>query len=83
MKKKNYNEMSTEDLQKGLKTTKFITGLLAGVLIAFLGLNIYLYFQESDSSINWITPIALSPIVFINWNTINQIKNELKSRGNL
>lgn len=69
MKKDNYSEMSTEDLQKRLKTTTFVTGLLAGSLIVLLGLNAYLYFLKKDSTVNWITPFALSPILFIIWNT--------------
>jgi hypothetical protein len=76
MKKKNYSEMTVEELQKQLKITKLVTGMLAGMLMVLVGLNIYLWTQQKSMP-TMAVAFALSPILFLNWGVINKIKKEL------
>jgi hypothetical protein len=78
MNKENYSEMSTEELQKKLKTTKMVSGLLLGVLLASLVLNIFV--NKKGFWGNIAVPLCLSPILLLSYNTIKDIKTELKSR---
>jgi multisubunit Na+/H+ antiporter MnhE subunit len=64
--KKNYAEMSTEDLKKSIKTTGFVTGLLTGALLVSVFINIFLNNKNAWRAL--IVPLALSPIVIINFN---------------
>ncbi|MFN8357192.1 MAG: redox-active disulfide protein 2 [Spirosomataceae bacterium] len=80
MKTKNFSEMSVQELQKQEKTQKFLLGLLIGIVIALLCINVFLAFKEKPSS-SLVFPLTLLPIVILNWNTLKQIKTELKSRN--
>ena len=72
-------EMNTEDLQKQLKSVTAITTML-GAVLAFLFLSSIYSFIKIGSFKNIGTPMALSLILFINWNNILKIRKELKSR---
>jgi len=80
MKAKNLQELSVDELLKQKKTTRFVTGLLAGALLTALVLNLYLIFTDKQSVTSIAVPLALSPIVVINLGTLKKIKEELRSR---
>lgn len=79
MAKPDYTAKTDEELQKSIKSATFITGLLAGALIALLLLNIFVKNKNFWGII--AVPLCLSPIVFLNFNNIREMKKELKSRA--
>ena len=80
MNKKNPSEMSNEELLKTEKTLKPITYLLATCIVFLFALNIYLSFTNGFSA-SQVIPIALLPIVIINFNTLKEIKKEIVLRN--
>jgi ABC-type polysaccharide transport system permease subunit len=80
MKKKNYSEMTLEELQKTKKTLVFAAGVLSGMLIASLLITL-LTLKEGMSPL-LVIPLALSPILFMNYNLVKTINKELKARIN-
>ncbi len=81
METKKLTELTNEELLKRKKTTRFVTGMLIGVLSVLIVLNL---FNIINGDQNWgvlAVPIALMPIVLINFNSIKEINKELKSRG--
>jgi hypothetical protein len=76
--KKNYAEMSTEDLKKSIKTSTFVSGLLGGALLFSLILNIFINKKSIWDSI--ITPLCLLPILLVVYQPMKEMKKELKSR---
>lgn len=81
METKKLTELTNEDLFKRKKTTRFVTGLLIGVLTALTVLNL---FNIINGDQHWgvlAVPLGLMPIVFINYNSVREINKELKSRG--
>ena len=81
MKTKKLTKQSNEELLKTKKTTKLVMGMLIGVLTALLILNVVNIINGKQPWIVLGVPFALSPIVFINYNSIKEINKELKSRG--
>ena len=81
MKKVNYCDIKTEELIKKKTAIKFVTGMLIGALIALLAITIYNNINESKFSALTVIPLALSPIVFVNWSQVKLINKELESRG--
>ena len=82
MKKKiNYDKWSTEQLEKQVKTLKFITGLLGGLLLVLLLTAIYISVKEQKFSLFLITPLALSVMIPINLSRIKEIKAEIEKRN--
>jgi hypothetical protein len=78
MKKEDYAAMNTEELQKKLKRANFVFGLLAGALLFSLVLNIFVNKKGIWSSV--VVPLCLSPILLLVFNSIKDLKKELKSR---
>jgi hypothetical protein len=78
MKKQNYSEMSTDELQKILKPLTSVTGILAGALTVLFAVSIFVFNKGMAALI--VLPIALSTILFINFGKIKTIKKELKLR---
>ncbi len=78
---KKLNETSTEELLKNKKTLIVITGLLAVVLVILLIKTIYSSVTKGYDSLIAV-PLALSPIVIINYKKIRDIQKELQSRNN-
>lgn len=81
METKKLTELSNEELFKRKKTTKFITGLLVGVLAVLVVLNLINIINKAQSWSSLAVPVALLPIAIINYNSIREINKELKSRG--
>jgi hypothetical protein len=77
MAKENLSELSTDDLTKKKKQTRFVMGLLTGALIMAIFLTII---SKGFSYLN-IIPFACSPILFIVYKTLSDINKELKSRN--
>lgn len=77
--KKNFSEMSNEELIKTQKSLKIVTYLFGVVLLLLFGLNIYLVANKGFNASN-IIPIALLPIFILNMNTLKEMKKELKAR---
>ena len=82
IKKENFSEMSTEALKKQMKLTVVVTSALAGMITVLLGLSIYISINDKITPL-LAMPFTLSPIIILNWSTVNQIKKELKSRNEL
>ncbi len=78
MAKPDYTTKTKEELQKAIKTSTLITGMLAGALIALLLLNIFVNKKNFWGII--AVPLCLSPILFLNYNTIKEMKKELEAR---
>ena len=72
-------KLSIEELIKKLKTTKLVSGLLAGMLLVQLAMGIYLTIQDGFS-IFVVLPVAFLPILLINFTSIKKIKEEIASR---
>ena len=82
MAKENFSESTTEELIKKKKTTKMVTGLLAGMLTVLLIIATFLAIKQGTTGISLIAfVLALSPILFINYNSIKTINAELKNRN--
>lgn len=80
--KKNFNEMTTEELIKTQKSLKTVTYLFGVVLLLLFCLNIFLVVNKGFSASN-VIPVALLPIFILNMNTLKEIKKELQSREQL
>jgi len=72
--------MSVAKLQQQAKTTKLVTGILAGMLAVLLVMAILLSIKKGFSPLV-VVPFGLLPIVLINVTSLKQIKKELESRG--
>ncbi|GGD50748.1 hypothetical protein GCM10011514_13770 [Emticicia aquatilis] len=81
MENKKLTELSNEELLKRKKTTKFVTGLLLGMLTLLVILNIVNIINGKQNWTALTVPLALIPIAIINFNSIKEINKELKSRG--
>ncbi len=75
-----FSQMSVEKLQQQAKTTKLVTGILAGMLAVLLVMAILLSIKKGFSTLV-VVPFALLPIVIINMTSLKKIKQELESRG--
>ncbi|CCH53311.1 hypothetical protein BN8_02399 [Fibrisoma limi BUZ 3] len=79
MKGQKFSEMSSEALLKQEKTTKVVTGMLAGMLLILLVMGIVRAFWQGFNSLIFI-PFGLLPIVLLNLNSLKEIKKELDTR---
>ncbi len=78
------NKLSTktlEELQKNKKFIKTITIMLITALSLLLVLTIYITFIKGFTPL-LIIPLALSPIVLLNLNSIRSIDKAIKLREN-
>lgn len=80
MKNKKLNELSNEELLKNEKSIKVITYMLTGVLIVLFILTTINTINKGFNSLA-VVPIALLPILIMNFNTLNEIKKELNARN--
>ncbi|MBB2143894.1 redox-active disulfide protein 2 [Pedobacter sp. LMG 31464] len=80
MSKKSLSELSNEELLKNEKTLKTITAMLAGAILVLFIINIVLAFKKGFSALSAV-PIALLPIVIINFSSLKEMKKEIKSRN--
>lgn len=77
--KKNFSEMTNDELVKTQASLKTVTYIFGAVLLLLFGLNIFLVANKGFSASN-VIPIALLPIFILNMNTLKEIKKELESR---
>ena len=80
MAKNNLNERSSEDLIKNKKALTVLTSMLAAMLVVIIVLALF----QSKTNIMLpliAVPLALSPIVIINYNQLRSINKELRSRN--
>ena len=80
METKKFEEMSNEELLKNEKMISAVTYTLVGMLLLLFGLGIFLTFKKGFTALT-VVPIALLPIVVINFSNIKKIKAERKLRG--
>jgi hypothetical protein len=80
MSKKPLSALTNEELIKNEKTLKTMTGMLTGAIVVLIAINIVLAFTKGFSALS-VVPIALLPIVIINFNSLKEMKAELKSRN--
>ncbi|MFW0738579.1 MULTISPECIES: redox-active disulfide protein 2 [unclassified Flavobacterium] len=79
MSTKKFSEMTTEELLKSQKMSKTATYSFAVILLLLCIVNIYLVFKKGFSA-SQVVPIALLPLLVLNFKTLKDIKEELKSR---
>ena len=80
--KENFSELTTEELIKKKKATTMVTGVLAGMLTMLLIMAAFLAIKKGATGINLVAvALGLSPILFVNYNSIKAINAELKSRN--
>ena len=80
--KENFSELTTEDLIKKKKPITIVTGMLAGMLTVLLVMSILLIVRDGLAYLGLaVIPLALSPILFMNYYTVSNINKELKSRN--
>jgi len=82
MNEQDIKEMTTEKLQQDLKMTRVATATLGGMLLILFCVALYTSIVKDQMSALIAVPIALSTIVFLNMNSINKMKEEIKSRDN-
>lgn len=80
MQNKKFEEKTDAELIKLEKSSRIVTYMLAGMILVLIVLNIFLAFKKGFSAIS-VVPIALLPIVFINFSSIKKMREELKARG--
>ncbi len=80
MKSKNFNEMSTEELVKTKSSMQVITYMLAAVLVVLIAVNIILFMKKGFNA-SMVVPVALLPILFLNFSNLTKIKKEISSRN--
>lgn len=76
--KEELQNLSTEEIQKKIKTTRIVFGILAGMIVVLLLLNVFLAYV--GKSANFVTPLALSPILLLGYNSLKKMKEELAKR---
>ena len=79
MKQQKISESTKEELLKQQKSVKVITYMLAGTLFVLFCATLFLTIRDGFSALT-IIPVALLPILFLNFHNLNEIKKELKSR---
>ena len=80
MKSKNYTEMSSEELVKTKSSMQVITYMLAAVVAILFAINIIL-FSMKGFQVSMIVPVALLPILLVNFSNLSKIKKEISSRN--
>lgn len=78
-KDENLSVLSLEELHKKAKTTKTVTGLLAGLLLVQFGIGLFLTIRQGFS-IFIVVPIAFLPILIINATNIKRLNEEIARR---
>ncbi|MET4081640.1 hypothetical protein ABIB40_001589 [Pedobacter sp. UYP30] len=73
------SQMSHEELLKYQQSIKSVTYIFAGVLLLLFCLNTYNTIKKGFTALS-VLPIALLPILIINFSTLSKIKKELASR---
>ncbi|URC14416.1 MULTISPECIES: redox-active disulfide protein 2 [unclassified Flavobacterium] len=79
MKNEKFSKMTTEELLKSQQISKTAAYAFAVILLLLFIVNIYLVFKKGFSA-SQIVPIALLPLLLLNFKTLKDIKEELKSR---
>lgn len=80
MKSEDLSNKSIEQLLKQQKTTRFVTGLLIGTLVALLAINIYQGLTKGFGS-QLVIPFALLPLLLVMRTSLKQIQQELATRS--
>ena len=81
MKKKiDYSKWDDNKLTKQYKALKFVTGMLAGILIVLFAMTIYLSIREKKFHPLLVSPIALSAIIPINFKRMKEMRREIEAR---
>lgn len=81
MASQKFKEMTTEELLKSERMSKSAAYAFAVILFLLFVVNIYLVYKKGFSA-SQAVPIALLPLLILNFKTLKDIQNELKSREN-
>lgn len=76
-------DKTSHQLKNELRGTKLITGALIGVLILLFIICVYGLLKKEENSVFMfliIIPLALSPIVILNYRNMKKINKELELR---
>lgn len=79
---KNQSDLSTlttEELEKKAKSTKFVTGLLVGSIIVQFTAGVYLT-VINGFNLFLIIPVAFLPLISLNFTNLKKIKEEIEKR---
>ena len=79
MKNEKFSKMTTEELLKSQQISKTAAYAFAVILLLLFIVNIYLVFKKGFSA-SQVVPIALLPLLVLNFKTLKDIEEELKSR---
>ena len=79
-KRISYDKWSTEQLNRQVKTLRFTTGLLGGILLLLFALTLNNSIKKGQIDPLLISPVALSVIIPINIKKMREIKKELHRR---
>jgi fructose-specific phosphotransferase system IIC component len=79
LKRNDFSDVTTEDLIKKKKSTSFVTGLLAGCIIAYSFIAIFQIINEGFTPI-LIIPFVSLPVLIIIYKQVKSMDQELKSR---
>ncbi|MGY3055349.1 putative membrane protein [Pedobacter sp. UYEF25] len=74
------SQMSNEELLKYQQSIKSVTYIFAVVLFFLFCLNTYNTFHKGFNALS-VLPIALLPILIINFSTLRKIKEEILNRN--
>ncbi len=80
-KKTDYGKWSTAQLEKQLKSLRFATGLLGGLLLVLLVATVYISYRDKELHPLLISPIALSLIIPLNMKRMKDLKAEIENRN--
>lgn len=80
MKNKKTNELNNEELLKKRKSLQVLTCIFVGALSVMLCAKIISIIVKGFN-VSSLFPIVFLPFLVINFNSLWEIKNELRSRG--
>ena len=80
MKNEGLNKMSDEQLLKYQKTLRIVTYMLLVAIVVLLVLNIFKAINKGVNSFS-VIPLALIPIVVVNFKTLKEVKKEISLRN--
>jgi archaellum biogenesis protein FlaJ (TadC family) len=80
MAQKQLSEYTLEELQSRIKVTKYITIMLAVVLVATFLFSLYITVKKEEFNPGLIIPLTMVPIAVINMVNMKKMQDEINRR---
>lgn len=80
MKTKNLNEMSKDVLLKYKKTLESVPYIFAAALLMVFYITIFQFLKNGFTALS-VIPIALLPLLIMNFSTLQEIKKETNNQN--